>query len=76
MRISEDRRWKVEERESDEGDRFGRMVRKKKGGRWKGRWEGGQGGKKKLVQDLSRRSRVLYWVYWVVWVYLGCIVIN
>lgn len=39
MRISEDRRWKVEERESDDGDRFGRMVRKKKGGRWKGRWE-------------------------------------
>ena len=39
MRISEDRRWKVEERESDDGGRFGRMVRKKKGGRWKGRWE-------------------------------------
>lgn len=32
----------MEERASDEGDRFGRMVRKKKGGRWKGRWEGGK----------------------------------
>lgn len=33
MRISEDRRWKVEERESDDEDRLGRVVGKKKGGR-------------------------------------------
>jgi hypothetical protein len=45
VRISEDRRWKVEERVSDDGDRFGRMVERRKpedgkeGGKEVKRWK-------------------------------------